>query len=147
MNEVKQTRSIDTLMTKRSRKITFILAVLVVVLIIGAIIVGVNDNVPGIILGYIAATLLFIALTYTWREMKKFLILTGASLVGFFVFVFLHNAFYGLGIITSDISIVSHFMEVSHVAFFCLAIFICPPSFVVGAVGSIVFAVRKLRGR
>jgi len=134
-------------MATGSRKITFTLAGLSGVSGIGALIVGVSDNVPGIVLCYIAVALLFIALTHTWREMKRFLILTGASFIGFFVFVLLHNAFYGLGIITSDIPVVSHFMEFSHVAFFCLAILVCPPGFVVGAVGSIVFGVRKLRVR
>ena len=135
------------LMTTRGRKITFILAGLAVALIVGALVIGVSDNVPGLVLCFIAAILIFVACIHTWREMKKFLILTGASLVGFSVFVLLHNAFYGLGIITSDIPVVSRFMEFSHVAFFCLAIFVCPAGFVAGAVGSIVFGIRKLRAK
>ena len=135
------------LMATRSRKITFILAGLAVALIVGALVIGISDNVPGLVLCFIAAILIFVACIHTWRYMKKFLILTGASLAGFFLFVFLHNVFYGLGIITSDIPILSHFMEFSHVAFFCLAIFVCPPGFVVGAVGSIVLGIRKLRGK
>ena len=134
-------------MVKGSQKRTFILAGLSGASVIGAILVGISDNVPGIVLCYIAAILLFITFTHSLREMKRFLILTGASLVGFFVFVFLHNAFYGLGIITSNIPVVSHFMEFSHVAFFCLAVFVCPPGFVVGAVGSVILGVRKLRSK
>ncbi len=76
---------------------------------------------------------------------KKFLILTGASPAGFLVSILLHNAFYGLGIITSHITVLSQLMEVLHVAFFCLAIFVCPIGFLVGAVGSIVLAIKRGR--
>ena len=69
--------------------------------------------------------------------LKKFLLLTGASAAGFFVFVFLHNAFYGLGIMTSHITVLSRSMEVFHVAFFIMAILVCPIGFLVGAIGSV----------
>ena len=136
----------ETLMGERSRRITSILVVLAVILIIGAVVIGINDNLPGIVLCYIAAILIFVAFTHTWQR-RRFLILTAASFAGFFIFVLLHNAFYALGVVTGDIPGVSHFLEFSHVAFFCLAVFICPPGFAVGAVGSIIFAVRKLRGK
>ena len=75
--------------------------------------------------------------------MKRFLILMGASLAGFFVFVLLHNAFYGLAIITSHITVLSRLMEGFRVASFIIAIFICPIGFVAGAVGSVVLFVRR----
>ncbi|MDY7019478.1 MAG: hypothetical protein SU899_05350, partial [Chloroflexota bacterium] len=57
----------------RSRKISFILAGLAVALIIGALVVGISDNLPGLVLCFIAAILIFIACIHTWRDMKKFL--------------------------------------------------------------------------
>jgi len=36
-------------------------------------------------------------------------------------------------------------MEVFHAAFFIMAIFVCPIGFLVGAVGSIVLAIKKSR--
>ena len=131
----------------RTRKRTAILAALAVAFLVGALIIGVSDNIPGLILCFIAVTLIFVACVHTWRQTKKFLILMGASLAGFFLFVVLHNVFYGLATITSDIPVVSQFMEFSHVAFFCIALFACPPGFVIGAAGSIFFYVRKLRDR
>jgi len=77
--------------------------------------------------------------------LKKFLLLTGASAVGFFISVFLHNAFYALAIMTSHIAALSHAMEVFHVVFFIVAIFICPIGFLVGVVGSIVLAIKQSR--
>ena len=74
--------------------------------------------------------------------LKKFLILTGASAVGIPVSIFLHNAIYGLFI---------HFFGANfwnggdEPFFFIMAVIVCPLGFLVGAVGSIVLAIRNLR--
>ena len=130
---------------RRKRKEVFILAGIFCTLVISAIVVGVSDNIPGIILCYLATVVLVMAPIRTWRRTKKFLILLGASVIGFFVFVFLHNAFYALTILTSHIAALSHLMEAFHVAFFLIAVFLCPATFLVGAVGSIVFAIGRRR--
>ena len=77
--------------------------------------------------------------------LKKFLILTAASFVGFFIFVLLHNLVYGLFI---------HFFGADfwnggdEPFFFILAVIVCPLGFLVGAIGSIVIVVkRKLSGK
>jgi len=73
---------------------------------------------------------------------KKFLLLTGASAVGFLLFIILHNAVYALFI---------HFFGAEfwnggdEPFFFIMAIIVCPLAFLVGAVGSIVLAIKKLR--
>ncbi len=74
---------------------------------------------------------------------KKFLIVTGVSSTGFFVFVFLHNAFYGLAIVADHIIILGHLMEILHVAFFIIAIFVCPLGFLIGAVGTIILFIKN----
>jgi len=76
-------------------------------------------------------------------KLRKFLILTGASAAGFFVFVFLHNLFYGLEVVTSRIISLSYLMEILHMIFFIVAIFICPVGFLVGVVGSFVQLIKK----
>ena len=74
--------------------------------------------------------------------LKKFLLLTGASAAGFLLFILLHNAVYGLFI---------YFFGAEFWAggdepfFFVMAIFVCPIGFLVGAVGSIVIAIKRLR--
>lgn len=78
---------------------------------------------------------------------SKFLILTGSSILGFFIFVLLHNAFYGLSIMTSHITILSRIMEVLHVIFFFMAIVICPAGIITGITGSIVIAIKQRRLR
>ncbi len=130
---------------RRRRKELFILAGIFCALVISAILVGISDNIPGIVLCYLAAITLIVAVTRTWRRRKMFLILLGASVAGFIVFVVLHNVFYGLTILTSHISALSHLMEGFHVAFFIIAVFLCPAAFLVGAVGSIILAIKGRR--
>ncbi len=75
--------------------------------------------------------------------LKKFLLLTGASAAGFFVFVCLHNVFYALGIMVARITILSYLMEVFHIVFFMVATLICPVGFLIGVVGSSVLLIKK----
>jgi len=65
---------------------------------------------------------------------KKFLILTGASAAGLPVFVLLHNAIYGL-------------FNVEEPVFFITATLVCPIGFLVGAVGSVVLAIKNKRAK
>jgi len=65
---------------------------------------------------------------------KKFLILTGASAVGLPVFVLLHNVVSGL-------------FNIEEPVFFIMAIFVCPIGFLVGAVGSVVLAIKNKRAK
>ena len=61
--------------------------------------------------------------------LKGFLLLTGASVVGLPVFGILHN-------------IVSALFNTEEAVFFILALIVCPIAFLVGAVGSIVLAIK-----
>ena len=66
------------------------------------------------------------------RRLKKFLLLTEASFVGFPVFAVLHNA-------------VSLLLNTEEAVFFTLAFPVCPLGFLVGVVGIIVLRVKKSR--
>ncbi len=76
-------------------------------------------------------------------KLKKFLILTGLAATGFFVSVFLHNAFYALAIITSQIFILNYIMEILHVTFFFIGVLICPLGFLVGLIGSLILLNKR----
>ncbi len=100
--------------------------------------------ISGIILILLGGYL--IALTLKQKvegKLKKFLMLTGVSAAGFFVFAFLHNIFYGLAQITSHITVLSYLMRALEVIFFLIAIFACPIGFLVGVIGSIVLLVKE----
>ena len=123
---------------KRSRKVTLVLVALCCVSLIVAFLIGISDNLPGLLLCYIAVTALILAFVHTWRRVKRFLILLGASLIGFPLFVILHNLFYGLGQVAADVIVLGTLLEFLHVVFFLVAIMVCPPGVLIGAVGSVV---------
>ncbi len=62
--------------------------------------------------------------------LKKFLLLTGGSAVAFLIFVLLHN-------------IVSGLFNIEEPVFFIIATIVCPIGFLVGAVGTIVLAIKN----
>ena len=127
--------------TKRSQKTTLALVAIGCVSLIVAFFTGIADNPLGLALCYVAATVFILAFVHTWRRVKNFLILLGASFIGFFLFVVLHNLFYALGEMASGIVVLGPVLAFFEVVFFLIAIFVCPPGFLIGAVGSVVMAV------
>lgn len=75
--------------------------------------------------------------------LKKFLILTGASAVGFFVSVVMHNLFYALSVLVNDYKPLLYVTETLHVVFFLFAIIVCPIGFLIGTIKTC-FLLRKL---
>ncbi len=101
--------------------------------------------IPALALFFLLGILLVI---FTFKEkvkgwLKFFLLLTGLSASGFFLFVVLHNFFYALNIIWTDITILRHLTEWLHVAYFLIAVFVCPVTFLIGLIGSIILFLKK----
>lgn len=100
--------------------------------------------ISGVILVILGSVLIGLTLVQKVEgKLKKFLMLTGASAAGFFIFALLHNIFYGLEQITSHIAILSYLMKAFEVIFFLIAIFACPIGFLIGAIGTIVMFDKK----
>jgi len=110
----------------------------------GALIVGIDDNPPGLALIYGAAICLILAAVCRWRRPKSFLLLFALSGVGFVVFAVLHNVFYAIGEST-EIPWVQSLMEGLHVGAFLIALLLCPAGILVGLVGWIVSLIRTRR--
>jgi hypothetical protein len=127
----------------KTRKVTVGLVALCCVSLIAAFIVGISDNPPGLALCYLANFSLILAFVHIWRKVKYFLILLGASVVGFVVFAILHNLLYGLAQISSDIVVLSRALDFLSAVSFLVAIFTCMAGFLIGAIGSVVMAVRS----
>lgn len=75
---------------------------------------------------------------------KTFLVLTGASAAGIPVFAVLHNLVYALLIWLFGEDVWGALGD--EPVFFTLAIIVCPVAYLVGAVGTIVLAIRDRRG-
>jgi len=129
----------------KSRRVTFALFAVSCLSLIAAVIVGVNDNPPGLLLCYIAVTALILAFVHGWRQTRRYLLLLGASAVGFPVFVVLHNLLYGLGMIAGDVAVLAQILGALEVAFFLAAVMLCPPGFLIGAIGSVLMWSRHSR--
>ncbi len=83
----------------------------------------------------LGAILIFLTLKSKVKgKLKVFLLLTGVVPVGFLISAILHGLLEALG------------MEILHVAFFFIAISVCPIVFLIGAIGSLVLF-RKKGGR
>lgn len=90
------------------------------------------------------ALIVFIVKRVEKGLLRKFLLTMGASVVGFPIFVLLHNVVYGMFI---------HFFGNDFWTggdepfFFIMAVIVCPLGFVVGVIGSIVLTIRRLKER
>jgi len=132
--------------------IMFYLVIIVFVITVGMLLIPgfrryINTAfviISGIILVILGSILIGLTLVQKVEgKLKKFLILTGASAAGFFVFALLHNIFYGLEQVTGHITILSYLMKALEVIFFLIAIFVCPISFLIGVIGTIVMFNKK----
>lgn len=131
----------------KSRKETVALLAVFLALLIAALLVGFKDSVTGIVLSYLATIVLVFLLTFNWHEVKKFLILLGASIAGFLVFIWLHNVLDAMGVTTGDGTILSSLLGFVRVVFFYIIVFICPVCWVVGAAGSVMVFIRRKKTR
>jgi hypothetical protein len=87
----------------------------------------------GVIITGLGVTLLVLtAKAKAERRLKVFLLLAEASFVGLPVFGILHNA-------------VSALLNTEEPVFFIIAIIVCPIGFLVGAIGSIVLTIKRIR--
>ena len=79
------------------------------------------------------------------RKLKFFLILTGASAAAFVASILLHNLIYGLFIFLLGPDFWINIGLKDEPLFFFIAILVCPIAFLVGAVGSIILLIRKIK--
>jgi hypothetical protein len=112
---------------------------------IGAIFVGISDNPPGIFLAYGAATAFILAFVHPWRTAKQFRLLLYASVLGLVIFVILHNVFEGVASTIEGIDTLQFLFQGLGVIAFFIAVLICPPAILVGAIGSTVMFFRNRR--
>jgi divalent metal cation (Fe/Co/Zn/Cd) transporter len=97
---------------------------------LGRLPVRFNGLAAWVVIAGLGVTLLVLTVkTKVGGMLKKFLLLTGASAAGLPVFVLLHGLVSGL-------------FNTEEPVFFITAIMVCPIGFLVGAVGSIVLAIK-----
>lgn len=99
---------------------------------------------PIIIFSLLGAALLFFTVKQKVKgALRKYLLLTGASSAGFFVFIILHNLFYAFAVISENITILKYILEFLHAGFFLIAVIVCPIGILIGMIGTIILYIKK----
>ena len=136
---------IDTFSTPHNRIKTLILLLICGLSSIAAAAVGINDNPPGILLAFLAATAFVLAFVHPWRTARQFRFLLYASVLGIALFAILNNVFAAVAHNSVTAGALQNLLQGLAVAAFFLATLICPAAFIVGAVGSVAMFIRSRR--
>jgi hypothetical protein len=118
--------------SKAQRRRTLLFLVICGALAAAAGVVGTTDNLPGQSLAWLSAIALVLAFVHPWRTSRRFLLLIGASALGFVVFAVLSAVLENAGVAGGGV-------------FFLLALFLCPAGLAVGIVGAVVTRVTSRR--
>jgi hypothetical protein len=138
---------IEAFSTPRNRNRSFILFAVCGVLAIAAIVIGIDDNPPGLLLAFLSAIAFVLAFVHPWRASKQFLYLIFASLLGFIVGAILHNVLDFLAYKSGGSGLVPGLLNFISTAFFLVAVLLSPPAFLVGVTGAVVMYVRERRSQ
>jgi hypothetical protein len=125
---------------------TLILLAICGLLAIAASVVGINDNLPGILLAFLAATAFVLAFVHPWRTVRKFVFLLLGSLLGFVLFIMLNILIDSVSQDPASSGTLKDLLQSPAIDALNLIIaMICPAAFIVGAIGSVAMFIRNRR--
>ena len=132
--------------TPHNKTNTVILLAVCGLLAIAAAVVGVDDNLPGVLLAFLAATAFVLAFVHPWRTAKKFVLLLLASVLGFVLYIILNII---LDTAVQDPATAGALQDLLQSpvadALSIIIAMLCPAAFIVGAVGSVAMFMRNRR--
>jgi hypothetical protein len=132
--------------TPRNGIKTFILLAICGLLAIAAATVGIDDNLLGILLAFLAATAFVLAFVHPWRTAKKFMFLLLASVLGFVLYIILNIILDTAAQDPTTAGALQDLLQSPVVdAFSIIIAMICPAAVIVGAVGSVAMFIRNRR--
>jgi len=102
-----------------------------------ALVIGISDNLPGIILLYVGLVCFAWAWVWNWRSSREFWILLLISLAAFPVGVVFHNLLYALGTLVVGTRILFAIVDFIGAFFFLVAVVAAGPAALVALVGGI----------
>lgn len=136
---------IEALSTPHNRILTIVFLAICCASATSAVVVGISDNPPGILLAFGAAVVFVLAFVHPWRTAKQFRRLLYAALLGLVISAILHNLFEALAGKFASAGMFQIMVQGVGVAAFLIAILICPTAIVVGLVGLLVMFIRNRR--
>ena len=137
---------IDAFSTARNRIKTLILLVVCGLSATVAVVAGIDDNPPGVLLAFLAAIAFVLAFAHPWRTARKFMFLLLVSVPSFVLFVIMN-------IITDSIAqnpatsdaLKNLIQSPIPDALNLIIAMICAAAFIVGAIGSVAMFIRSRR--
>ena len=124
--------------TPSNRNKTFILMAICGLLTIAAVVVGIDDNLPGILLAFLAATAFVLAFVHPWRTARKFMFLLLASILGIVLFIILNIILDTVAQNPANTGTLQDLLQSPVIdAFIIIIAMILSAAFIVGAVGSV----------
>ena len=122
--------------TPHDRKITLIFLAMCGLLAIAAVIVGIDDNLPGILLAFLAAIAFVLAFVHPWRTARKFMFLLLGSILGSVLFIILNIILDTIAQNPANTDTLQDLLQSPAIeAFSIIVAMICTAAFIVGAVG------------
>jgi hypothetical protein len=128
---------------RRNLIISILLLLTGTVLIVVASLIGISDHLPGIILLFLGILMLTLAIVHHWRKSKSYQTMLIVSAIGFPVSAILHNLFGAAGNYFQGTPLFSQILNGLGVAFFFIAVAICPVAIIIGITGLIVFTTKE----
>ena len=129
-----------------NRKMTLILLAMCGLLVIAAVVVGIDENLPGILLAFLAATAFVLAFVHPWRTARKFMFLLLASILGIVLFIILNIILDTVAQNPANTGTLQDLLQSPVIdAFIIIIAMICFAAFFVGAVGSVAMFIRNRR--
>ena len=137
---------IDAFSKLGNKNKTVILLVVCGLLTIISAVIGVDDNPPGFLLAFLAATAFVLAFVHPWRTVRKLMFLLLASVIGFVLFVILSIILDSVTQNPTTSRAIQNLIESPTVNVINISIImLCAATFVIGAIGSVVMFVRSRR--
>lgn len=138
---------INNIALSRNILISILLIIVCCILSFAAFIVGIEDNPPGIALAFLSTIALVLVFVHSMRTTKQFRFVIYTSGMGFVLSVILHNVFEGIAFKVGETNPVFGVMNGAGVAFFFIALFVCPMAFLIGLIGAGIISKRQRRNK
>jgi disulfide bond formation protein DsbB len=137
---------IEAFSTPRNRIKTFIFLVTCGLLAIASVVVGIDENPPGILLALLAAVTFVLAFSHPWRTAKKYMFLLLASVLGFILFMILSMISDSIVQNPASSDTLQKLIESAvNEALSIIFAMLCSAAFLVGVVGAVVMFIRNRR--
>ena len=134
---------IHVLSTPHNKIRSLIFLLICGLLVIVAIGVGIDDNLPGILIAYLAAIAFVLTFVHPWKTSRQFRRLLYTSILGFVVFVLLHNVFETIASNSYGSCVAQALLNFAGAAFFIIATLVCPSGLLIGIIGMVVTTIKN----